>query len=124
VLLTDDRRSAVERLACEIFTRSMFAWNAVYAFRWMGRLGLPHATTQASWQHEITSQHFASAEEYAQVFNVDRQKLADVGFFKNMAKRMTEQAVTAFESASDAAALIFAHSILDSTVLDGVGSAP
>jgi hypothetical protein len=118
MLLTSDRRSTAERLACEIFTRTMFAWNAVHTFRWMGQLGLPHATTQAAWQHEMTSQYFASAEEYAQVFNVDRQKLAEAGLFKNIAKGMTEQAVATFESASDAASLIFAHSVLDSAVWD------
>jgi hypothetical protein len=66
----------------------------------------------------MTSQYFANSLEYAEVFNVDRQKLADLGFFEHVAKGMTEQSVAIFESASDAASLIFMHSVLDSAALD------
>jgi hypothetical protein len=122
--MSDEARAQAEWLAAGIYTRTMSAWNAVHTFRWMGQLGLPHATTQAAWQHERTSQHFASADEYARMFTdadgnpADRQNLVDLGFFQNVAKGMTEQAVTTFQSALDAASLIFAHSVLDSAAFD------
>ena len=110
--------SDAERLACEIFTRTMSAWNAVHTFRWMGQLGLPHATNQAAWQNERTCQHLASEDKYAELFTGDRQKLVDLGVFENAAKAMTEQSVTTFNSALDAASLILAHSVLDSAAID------
>ena len=116
--MSGDRRSDAERLACEIFTRTMSAWNAVHTFRWMGQLGLPHATSQAAWQHERTCQHLASEDKYAELFTGDWQKLVDLGVFENAAKAMTEQSVTTFNSALDAASLILAHSVLDSAAID------
>ena len=48
----------------------------------------------------------------------DRQNLVDLGFFQNVAKAMTEQSVMTFQSALDAASLIFAHSVLDNAALE------
>src|SRR6266436_186737 len=110
--MSDESRKQAEWLASGIFTRTISAWNAVYTFRWMGQLGLPHATAQAAWQHERTSQHLAGADEYARIFTdaegnlADRQNLVDLGFFQNVAEAMTEQSVTTFQSALDAASLI------------------
>lgn len=116
--MSNDRISDAERLACEIFTRTMSAWNAVHTFRWMGQLGLPHATNQAAWQHERTCQHLASEDKFAELFTGDRQKLVDLRVFENAAKAMTEQSVIAFSSALDAASLILGHSVLDSAAFD------
>jgi hypothetical protein len=116
--MSDQSRKQAVQLAHEIFPRTMSAWNAVYTFRWMGQLGLPHAKNQAGWQHERTFQHLASADEYAPMFRVDRQTLVDSGYFEEVTKATTEQSVATFESALDAASLIFAHSVLDSTAFD------
>jgi hypothetical protein len=85
----------------------------------MGQLGLPHAKAQADRQHQKTTHAYATAEEYAHLF-VDggRETLMKVGFFKKAAQEMTTVAVSTFEGISDAASLIFAHSVLDSAVLD------
>lgn len=96
----------------------MSAWNAVYVFRWMGQLGLPYATSHAAWQHERTVEHLATADENAELFNVDRKQLREQGYFDQMAKAITEQSVITFESALDAASLIFAHSVLDGAAFD------
>jgi hypothetical protein len=123
-LMSDESRTLAAWLAAGIFNRTMFAWNAVHTFRWMGELGLPLATKLASQEHKRTSQYFADAEEYARMFldmegNVaDRQELVNLGFFDKMETTLTEQSVTTFQSALDAASVIFAHSVLDSAALD------
>jgi hypothetical protein len=108
----------VTKIATEIATRSMCAWNSVYIFRWMGTLGLPHAKKQAAWQHKRTVRHIAEAEEYRELFTGDPQKLLHSGFFESVTKGMIAQSVTAFESVLDAASLVFAHSVLDGAAFD------
>jgi hypothetical protein len=108
----------ITKSATEIAARSMSAWNSVYIFRWMGQLGLPHAKSQAAWQHERTVQDIAASEEYRELFTGDLQNLIDTGFFKNVTKGLIEQSVTTFESVLDAASLVFAHSVLDGAAFD------
>jgi hypothetical protein len=121
--MTDESKKAAEQLAAKIFGRTMSAWNAVYTFRWMGQLGLPHAANQAAWQHERTTHHFATADEYKDMFIGDgredgREELVELGFFETAARAMTENAVSIFNFVSDASSLIFAHSVLDGAALD------
>lgn len=120
---------AAQRLASEIFTRNLSAWCAVHAFRWMARLGLPHATNHAAEQLEQGFQTVSSMAKDAKQSNVlenmikaatkqftgDWPKLADPGF---LTKALIEQSATTFESALDAATLIFTHSVLDSAAFD------
>jgi hypothetical protein len=111
---------AAETLAAEIFGRTMSAWNAIYTFRWMGQLGLPHAVKQAACQHERTSQYFATADQYKDMFvgGSGRERLIESGFFETAAQAMTKNAVSVFNFVSDASALVFAHSVLDGAALD------
>jgi hypothetical protein len=92
----------------------------------MGQLGLPHATNQAAEHLQRGFQSAASMAKDVRVFENlvkavtklftgDWPKLADPRF---LTKAITEQSVTTFESALDAATLIFAHSVLDSAALD------
>jgi hypothetical protein len=87
----------------------------------MAQLGLPAAKKGAAWQHQQTMREFASEAQYEKVFTVDRRVLAEKGFFVEAAARMTEQAITTYESSLDAASLIFAHSVLDNSVLEWLG---
>jgi hypothetical protein len=117
--MNDERIATAEQLAAEIFGRTMSAWNAVHTFRWMGQLGLPYAREQADWRHKETTREYATAEEYANLFrDGGRERLGAQGFFEKAAEEMTKVAVSTFEAISDAAALIFAHSVLDGAVLD------
>jgi hypothetical protein len=118
--MTEDKsKKAAEQLAASIFGRTMSAWNAVYTFRWMGQLGLPHAVRKAARQHERTTHEFATADEYKDMFiGGGREKLVELGFFETVAKGMTANAVSIFNVVSDASSLIFAHSVLDGAALD------
>jgi hypothetical protein len=79
--MTDESKKAAEQLAAEIFGRTMSAWNVVYTFRWIGRLGLPHAANQAHLHHKRASHQFATADEYKNMFIGDtREKLAAQDF--------------------------------------------
>ena len=57
-MTSDDSLSAAETFASDLFARSLSAWMAVTNFRWLGQLGLPHATRQATEQFQ---QGFESA---------------------------------------------------------------
>lgn len=105
-----------ERLAQEIFIRTADAKLSVFAFRGMGQLGLPHAKNEEArtWEQNF-KRGFARAEEIAAFSG---QKDSFHRFFENEAKRITDKSVTAFESALDAASLIFLHSILDTAAFD------
>ncbi|HEY8006115.1 MAG TPA: hypothetical protein VIE66_04780 [Methylocella sp.] len=121
---------AAERLSSDLFTRSLHAWSAVVSFRWIGQLGLPHARNQATEQlaqglQNISSSLPKNAKEASiventikwmtKLFTGDCPKPADPGF---VAKALIDHSATTFESALDAATLIFAHSVLDSAALD------
>jgi hypothetical protein len=57
--MTDDENLCpAEILASDLFTRNLSAWGAVQSFRWLGQLGLPHATDRAA---EHLQQGFQSA---------------------------------------------------------------
>lgn len=57
--MTDDEKLCpAEILASDLFARNLSAWMAVTNFRWLGQLGLPHATRQAT---EQLQQGFQSA---------------------------------------------------------------
>ena len=105
-----------ERLAHEIFSRTTEARVSVFAFRLMGQLGLPHAKNEEAqtWEQNF-KRGFARAEEVAALSG---QKDSFHRFLESEAKRMTEKSVTAFESALDAASLIFSHSVLDAAAFD------
>jgi hypothetical protein len=118
-----------EILASDLFARNLTAWMAVTNFRWLGQLGLPHATRQATEQlqqgFQSASRRVTDALE-ARVFNnmiKAATKLftgawppqADPGF---LTQALIDHSATRFESALDAATLIFAHSVLDSGALD------
>jgi hypothetical protein len=107
-----------EQLASELFFRSLSAWNRVYKFRYMAQLGLPHATAITDREHHQWAHEFAYSEEYAKIFRVDRAELIEKGYFEGFAATLTDQAVATYEASLDAACLIFAHSLLDSTVLE------
>jgi hypothetical protein len=49
-MITDEKLCPAEILASDLFTRNLSAWMAVTNFRWLGQLGLPHATRQATEQ--------------------------------------------------------------------------
>jgi hypothetical protein len=118
--MSGESKKAAAQLAAEIFGRTVSAWNAIYTFRWMGQLGLPHAAKQAAWQHERTTRHIATADEYKRMFIGDgaREKLIQAGVFETAAQAMTDNAVQVFNFISDASALVFAHSVLDGAALD------
>jgi hypothetical protein len=116
--LKQARLIAAGRSATVQFHRSLAAWNSVHTFRWMGQLGLPAAKKRAAWQHQQTMREVATEAEYAKIFTVDRSVLAERGFFDEVAVQMTELAANTFESSLDAASLIFAHSVLDNSVLE------
>jgi hypothetical protein len=117
--MTNDSKNAAQQLATEIFARTLSAWNAVHTFRWIGQLGLPYAAKHAAWQHQRTTQQFATADEYKDMFMPGgRETLVELGFFETAAKAMTLNAMSIFNSVSDASSLIFAHSVLDGAALD------
>ncbi|PNE10273.1 MAG: hypothetical protein CR217_15170 [Beijerinckiaceae bacterium] len=66
-MTNDESLSAAELLASDVFTRNLSAWMAVTNFRWLGQLGLPHATRQATEQlqqgFESASRRFTDALE-------------------------------------------------------------
>jgi hypothetical protein len=118
-----------EMLASDLFTRDLSAWIAVQNFRWLGQLGLPHAKRQATEQlqqgFESASSRVTNALE-TRVFNnmiKAAMKLftgtwpphADPEF---LTQALIDHSATTFESALDAATLIFAHSVLDSGAVD------
>jgi hypothetical protein len=102
---------------------------AVRNFRWLGQLGLPHATRQAT---EQLHQRFESASRRVQdaleARMLDKMIKAATKLFTGawppqadpdfLAQALINHSATTFESALDAATLIFAHSVLDSAALD------
>jgi hypothetical protein len=129
VMTDDENLCPAEILASDLFTRNLSAWGAVQSFRWLGQLGLPHATRQAT---EKFQQGFQSASRRlkdalearvldnaikaaTKLFTGAWPPLADPEF---LTQAMIEHSATTFESALDAATLIFAHSVLDSAALD------
>jgi hypothetical protein len=97
------------RLAAAISIRTLEAWNTVFIFRTMAQLGLPHANPQLAEQHCQTVRALADAE----IFDV-----AERGKLGRIVDRVSMHSVEIFESALDAASLIFAHSVLDSVAGD------
>jgi hypothetical protein len=128
--MTDDENLCpAEILASDLFIRNLSAWSATQSFRWLGQLGLPHATHQAA---ERLEQGFQSAtarvtdateaqvlenmiKAATRLFTGDWHPRADPEFLR---QALIDHSATTFESALDAATLIFAHSVLDSAALD------
>jgi hypothetical protein len=106
-----------ERLAREIFIRTTVGNISVFSFRGLGLLGLPHAKNEEArtWER-IFNRVFARAEETAGLLG--QKNVLGIEFVENEAKQMTEKSVAAFESALDAASLIFSHSLLDGAAFD------
>jgi hypothetical protein len=128
-MTNDDSLSAAETFASDVFTRNISAWMAVTNFRWLGQLGLPHATRQATEQlqqgFESVSRRWTGALEARVLENMIKATMklftgawpphADPEF---LTQALIDHSATTFESALDAATLIFAHSVLDSAALD------
>ena len=109
--------------------RSLPATNSLATFRWLGQLGLPHATRQATEQlqegFQSASRRFQDALEARVLENVIKAatklftgawpQRADSGL---LTQALIDHSAITFESALDAATLTFAHSVLDSAALD------
>jgi hypothetical protein len=120
---------AAARLASDLFSRNLSAWVAVQNFRWLGQLGLPHATHQATERLQQGLQSASSRVKDALEARVlDNTIKAATKFFTGawppladpevLTKILIERSATTFAYALDAATLIFAHSILDGAALD------
>jgi hypothetical protein len=129
VMTDDEILCPAEILASDLFTRNLSAWIAVQNFRWLGQLGLPHATHQATEQLQQGFQSASSRVKDALEARVlDNMIKAATKLFTGawppradpefLIQALTKHSATTFASALDAATLIFAHSVLDSAALD------
>jgi antitoxin HicB len=103
-----ESKKEAERLSAQILARTTSAWNAVFIFQRVGQLGLPHATPQLALEHQR-----ALFERFG-----TRQQLFERGLLDIIPKATKVYAAATFQSALDAASLIFAHSVLDSAAFD------
>jgi hypothetical protein len=92
-------------------------WNRILTFRRMGRLGLESATAKLHASNVQFVQHELVSGDFKHLLK-DPDAFVREGHDSTLITAMTEGTVGSFEESLDSAALVFAHSILDSAVLD------
>ncbi|MGH8522370.1 MAG: hypothetical protein ACREU9_13325, partial [Gammaproteobacteria bacterium] len=106
-----------EQLFTQIWERLTTQWSRIEIFRKVGRLGLPSAVPQIHRENVDFIRTLVSDPELSKVL-VDPAAYVRDGHAARAPDRMTQQALATFEASLDAAALVFAHSILDAALLD------
>jgi hypothetical protein len=124
-LADDENLCPAELLASDLFISLATYPIAVRNFRWLGQLGLPHATRQATEQlHQGFESASRRVQDALEARMLDKMIKAATKLFTGawppdfLAQALINHSATTFESALDAATLIFAHSVLDSAALD------
>lgn len=106
-----------EQLFTEVWSRLQEQWNIVNTFRRLGALGLPHAKNVERAENERFVQRLLNFSDFDSFFT-DKKAFLEAGLPDALPERLTAPAVTTFESALDAASLVFAHSIVDGAAFD------
>jgi hypothetical protein len=100
----------------EVWIKLTTDWERILTFHRMGMLGLETATAKVHASNVQFVQQLVSGDFNHLLKNPDA--FVREGHDSTLIKAMTEGAVGNFEESLDAAALVFAHSILDSAVHD------
>ena len=101
----------------DIWIKLTTDWNLILTFRRIGMLGLESATAKLHASHVQFVQHELVSGDFKHLLK-NPDAFVREGHDSTLIKAMTEDAVGSFEQALDSAALVFAHSILDSAVHD------
>jgi hypothetical protein len=101
----------------DIWIKLTTDWNRILTFRRMGMLGLESATAKLHASHVQFVKHELVSGDFKHLLK-NPDAFVREGHDSTLIKAMTEDAVGSFEQALDSAALVFAHSILDSAVHD------
>lgn len=107
-----------ETLFTNAFNRMVTGWAIIDSFRYVGRMGLPHARKVLQEQNAAYVARMALAGDLDRLIigiknEEDRQKTA--GWLHH---QLTDQAMNNTEASMDCASIVFAHSLLDELISD------
>ena len=120
----DTEQMSIEEMkeAEALFSRttsvSWKGFSMIYTFRRVAALGLPAATEQVFKESINFAHELFHDPQHDKLFLDKKGALEAIGGIETMGKLMTEQNISQFQDAIDAASLIFAHSILDGVALE------
>jgi hypothetical protein len=109
--------ASAEQLFTEVWSRLQAQCNMVTTFRRLGALGLPNAKNVERAENERFVQRLVNSSDFDRFFT-DKKAFLEAGLPDALPERLTVTAVTTFESALDAASLVFAHSIIDGAAFE------
>jgi len=109
--------ASAERLFAQIFRRLTMEWNRISNFREVSQLGLHEATQKLYERNAEIIRHSLSDPEMRKLFT-DPDAFISEGHAAAAPRELTRKAAGDFTSSVDAASLVFAHSLLDSSLQD------
>lgn len=106
-----------ERLFTEIWIYTIDKWVSIHNFRRIAALGLPHVTPHLYNEYQTIALQLAYDKEYVDKY-LNSKKFVEAGLVNTMPAMLLEKTTSLFQASIDAASLVFAHSLLDASVLD------
>lgn len=107
-----------EELFTQAYNGITSRFTVVYSLRRVADLGMPAATPKVYEEWLAFAHQLFHDPQYEHIFLDKKGALQAAGGVEGMGQSMAENQLSMFKAAVDAASLVFAHSIVDSAVLE------
>lgn len=111
------KMSEAEQLFNDVLARCLDRWRFILSFRTTSKLGMEGAKEEIEREKISVVTDMLQGQVYDKIF-IDKQGFFEENPPEKLVQSMTEQTLLETEAATDAASIVFAHSVLDGAVFD------